>query len=122
MRSMGTDDQHAPAARIRAARAYADLSQPGLAALVGVSAATIKRLERGYRATVIDDADLDRIADACGVPRAFMREGFQDGPLELTERQLARMTETIEAAIAQFRDGRDGGGATAAPVPRRRGN
>jgi transcriptional regulator with XRE-family HTH domain len=64
----------ARAARIRAARAYADLSQADFATELGVSVVTIKRMERGTRETSLDD--LHRLADLCKVPRRYMEDGW----------------------------------------------
>jgi transcriptional regulator with XRE-family HTH domain len=62
------------AARIRAARAYADLTQAELADGIGVTARTIKRRERGYGRP--RRGDLLAIAVVCGVPEAFLINGF----------------------------------------------
>jgi transcriptional regulator with XRE-family HTH domain len=60
--------------RIRAARAYADIKQPHLAAQLGVSRDTVYRLEKGgrqLRPLENEEALLERIADLCGLPAAF---------------------------------------------------
>jgi transcriptional regulator with XRE-family HTH domain len=67
-------ERQARAARIRAARSFADLDQATFAQALGVSVATVKRYERGTR-----DVSLDicyQLADMCGVPRSFMDHGF----------------------------------------------
>lgn len=51
--------------RIRAARAYAALTQRDLAAAVGVSVSTVSLWERGRRAP--SSRRVTAIADACGV-------------------------------------------------------
>ena len=94
-------------ARVRAARAYADLTQEQLAERLGVNVQTIKRREmhpgdelyqppkRGERLA---------IAVICGVPPAFMEDGFGGyGPDELvdTVTQLAGQVEQIQTLLLQ---------------------
>jgi transcriptional regulator with XRE-family HTH domain len=69
------------AARARAARAFADLGQSEVADKLGVSHITVKRIERATKDISIDE--LHAIADVCGVPHAFMDDGFQTIPKEL---------------------------------------
>lgn len=61
-------------ARIRAARAYANLSQPDLADAIGMSLPTYKRAELGNRP--VSTAELLSIARACEVPPSFLTGGF----------------------------------------------
>lgn len=63
------------AARLRAARAYADMSRADMAKALGLSETTVKRMEGGQRRLTSDD--LETIARVCGVPLAFLLEGFQ---------------------------------------------
>jgi transcriptional regulator with XRE-family HTH domain len=73
------------AARIRAARAYAGLTQDELAARLGVVPQTIKRREAGT--TAPRRGELLAIAAACQVPAAFLEHGFGDvRPSEIVER------------------------------------
>lgn len=107
------------AARIRAARAYADLDQPTIAQTLGVSTVTVKRMERGQREIKLED--LHAIAEVCGVPVEFMTEGFEAAALppdtrqviaaiehgfeQMTERLSTTTAEAIAAsAVAQIRD------------------
>jgi transcriptional regulator with XRE-family HTH domain len=92
----------ARAARIRAARAFADLDQAAFAKELGVSVVTIKRMERGARDTSLDE--LHKLADLCGVPREFMAEGFAYG----SSAQSAVVDELHElrAAFLQALDSR----------------
>lgn len=68
----------AAAARIRAARGYAGMTQPGLAEKLGLSLATIKRIESAARPLSIEE--LLRIGAACHVPPDFMLHGFENMP------------------------------------------
>lgn len=83
------------AARARAARAFADLSQSEVAERLGVSHITVKRMERATKDISIDE--LHAIADVCGVPHAFMDEGFQTIPTEL--RALHGRFDRLEAVL-----------------------
>jgi transcriptional regulator with XRE-family HTH domain len=62
------------AARYRAARAFADLSQEELAARLGVDSQTIKRREAGNKDP--KKAELIAVAAVCGVPLEFMEHGW----------------------------------------------
>lgn len=87
-------------ARIRAARAYAAMSQPQLGAVLGVSAATVKRMEVGSRATTPEE--LLMIAQTCRVPRAFFADGFVDGDLNLTPSMRAELQAVVTAAVDDY--------------------
>lgn len=58
--------------RIRAARAYAHLSQMELARMVGINQTSISELERGYSASSRHTA---AIARACGVNEIWLERG-----------------------------------------------
>lgn len=80
------------AARIRAARAYAGLTQEQLAAELDVDTQTIKRREAGSH----DPKRGERMAIAaiCGVPPEFMEHGFG------AERdEIAARLDRIEAVL-----------------------
>lgn len=62
------------AARVRAARGYAGLQAKELAAQLNISVETMSRIENGHRAPSLEERQ--RIAEICGVPPAFMEEGF----------------------------------------------
>lgn len=88
----------ARASRIRAARAFADFDQAAIAHLLGVSVITVKRMERGTRDISLDE--LHKIADYCGIPRAFMESGFsKDGE---RERQAEMVTTFMDALDQRF--------------------
>jgi transcriptional regulator with XRE-family HTH domain len=63
------------AARIRAARAYADLTRRELAEQLGVSESTIQRREHGQQPDPRRQ-ELMAIAQVCSVPLAFLEHGF----------------------------------------------
>jgi transcriptional regulator with XRE-family HTH domain len=68
-------------ARIRAARAFAGLTQDQLAEMLGVDTNTIKRRESGTN--LPKRGELLAIATITGVPISFMEHGFGDpGPEE----------------------------------------
>lgn len=60
--------------RIRAARSYAGLSQRELGEALGIDEQTIKRREADKQAP--KDGELMAIAQICGVPLGFLRQGF----------------------------------------------
>jgi transcriptional regulator with XRE-family HTH domain len=62
------------AARIRAVRNYIDITQHELADRIGVSLATMKRIESGSRPISSDELLL--IGDACQAPPEFMLHGY----------------------------------------------
>lgn len=62
------------AARVRAARAHADLDQTALGEALGKSVYTVKRLERGLRD--VSDDELEVIARVTDVPVGFLIAGF----------------------------------------------
>jgi transcriptional regulator with XRE-family HTH domain len=86
------------AARIRAARGYADLTQEQLADRLGVDRQTIKRRElgpghKGYKEP--KKGERLAIAQICGVPVKFMEEGFGgEARSEISER-LAELQEEL---------------------------
>jgi transcriptional regulator with XRE-family HTH domain len=90
-------ERQARAARIRAARNFADLDQATFAEALGVSVATVKRYERGTRDVSLDICYL--LADMCGVPRAFMEHGFESTAPPATADVVLRAQETIVAVI-----------------------
>src|SRR5262245_30620597 len=87
----------ARAARIRVARSYADLDQAAFAKALGVSVVTVKRIERGNRDISLDD--MFRLADMCGVPRAFMERGFEGAATPATSDEVLKVKDEIVATI-----------------------
>lgn len=86
------------AARIRAAHGYSDLRREDLGAAIGLSLRHLGRLEAG-QATA--DRELrERIANACGVPPAFMEVGF--APLTDPITDADRRIYLIEQKIAEI--------------------
>jgi len=72
--------------RIKAARILAGMSQPELAAKLGVGEQTVKRRE--YGTAPVSTEALMALAQATGVPLAWIVEGFSDEqvnqPLDVT--------------------------------------
>jgi transcriptional regulator with XRE-family HTH domain len=83
--------------RIRAARAYARLSQPELANRLGVGRSTLVRIELEQRGLkdFEQHAILDSIAKICGLPPAFFTADFKR--LERPPRH--RQEPDLQAAI-----------------------
>lgn len=79
--------------RLRAARAFANLSQQELADQLGISIGTVKRRELGD--ATLNNQALLATAQACGVPFAFLVEGFSD------EQINASMAEVLARAELQ---------------------
>lgn len=81
------------AARIRAARAYAGLSQQQLAKRLGVTVGTIERREGGKLPPKY--GELVAIAAICEVPPAFMEHGF-------AESREAEIVDRLEGLAERF--------------------
>jgi len=77
------------AARVRAARAYADIDQAHVAERLDVSVMTVKRIERGQREITIDELHL--LADLTGFPRDWMEHGFAGTTSLDAEEMVERM-------------------------------
>jgi transcriptional regulator with XRE-family HTH domain len=96
LEGVAVPDAPAPvyAARYRAARGFADLTQPELAEKLGVDAQTIKRRESGAKGP--KKGERMAVAAICGVPFEFMEDGW--GALEPSEIRalLDRQTELLE--------------------------
>lgn len=91
--------------RIRAARAWADLSQDELAAQLGVDVQWVKRREGGSQGS--KDVDLIAIASVCDVPLDFLRHGFPtqagggEAQFDRIEQALAGLVQREEKAKEQ---------------------
>jgi transcriptional regulator with XRE-family HTH domain len=87
------------AARVRAARAFAGLTQDQLAERLGVDTNTIKRREAGTQHP--KRGELLAIAAVTGVPESFMEHGFgEPAASEILER-LGRIEAALEPSRAQ---------------------
>lgn len=88
-------------ARIRAARAYAGHSQGSLAAALGMSRTTYKRLERGTRLPSMDEQHV--IAETCGVPLDFLVVGFaaESERRDLLIALLRSLDDRFDAMVAE---------------------
>lgn len=97
-------DQEQIAANIRAARAWADLSQTAIAEALGFrSTIVVKQLEGGLREA--SDDELDAIADACGVPLWFLHHGPQLAAADPSQQaQIAALEDGYRAQIAALQD------------------
>lgn len=100
------------AARVRAARGYADLRQPVLAHVLATSTETYGRIEAGTRPPSVDD--LDRLAAATGVPRAFFDQGFAAAG-DAEGRDVESRLAALEAQV-RLLSRRVGTGAPAPPA------
>jgi hypothetical protein len=93
------------AARVRAALAYANikLTDKGSPVKVGsISQATMARIISPTNPRGASVEELWAIADACGVPRSFMEEGFAplERPVSDVERRLYELEERLETRLA----------------------
>lgn len=79
------------APRVRAALAYGGFEYREAAAETGLSYDTIKRLAAKKNPRGASTDELWAIADACGVPRAFMEHGFA------TDKDGRTVEERLEA-------------------------
>ena len=64
--------------RVRVAWTYSGLSQPELAKRTGIKVRTLGGYLAESKPQIPDYETRARIADACGVPRSFMEEGFSE--------------------------------------------
>lgn len=77
------------ARKVRAARGWANLSQPELAEKLELSVASVRRIEQEHRD--VTTAELIRISEICGVPRNFMLYGWRsDGKSSNVHREEAQ--------------------------------
>lgn len=72
----GLTEPRETACRVKAARAYAELTREQLVARTGLAPKTLKLIEEGKRQSTTRE-ELLKIARACGVPDEFMEIGFQ---------------------------------------------
>jgi transcriptional regulator with XRE-family HTH domain len=86
------------ARRIRIARAWAGLSRDELAARLGVSSATVERMETGQRPVTVDE--LVAVGAICKVPEAFMLEGWAALEREANSRAREAKFERALGALA----------------------
>lgn len=84
------------AARVRAARGYADLKQPDLAKVLAMSVESYGRIESGRRSP--NDRELDLIAATTKVPRPFLDSGFATQATTGLEQRLA----ALEAQVSRL--------------------
>lgn len=92
-----TPDSTDAAARVRAARAYRNFTQKELAEGIGVSVATMKRIEDGSRP--MSTEDLIAVANACGIPTGFMLRGMEAFAIEPDLSLIAEKIREMEAEM-----------------------
>lgn len=89
-------------ARIRAAVHYSGRQQGPIAKAVGISPSTLGRWMAGSKeGRQPGEADLAKLADACDVPLAFLRYGFDEPTLEEATELRFR---ALEIQLAELRD------------------
>jgi transcriptional regulator with XRE-family HTH domain len=91
--------------RIRAARGYASLNQPELAALLQVSEGYIRQVEGGKQLKPVNARGLiERVAEVCELPAAFFTADFDqlDPQYRPPEDQLASLEATIRELMGQL--------------------
>lgn len=95
------DGRVSAARRVRAARAWANMSQPQLAKLLDMSLASLRRVEQESRD--VTTAELIHIGEVCSVPRKFMLYGWTEPGKSTAQSQadalegiIADMTNRIE--------------------------
>lgn len=84
------------ASRVRAARAWANLSQPELARTLDISLSGLRRIEQESRD--VTTPELLQIGEVCGVPRRFMLFGWSE-PGKANAQTQAEALEGILADI-----------------------
>ena len=113
MPARNTDGRVNTARRVRAARAWANMSQPELARLLEMSLSSLRRIEQEARDVTTNE--LLHIGEVCNVPRNFMLFGWsergkstQQSQADALEGIITDMTKRIERheklhALAQER-------------------
>lgn len=88
-------------ARIRAAVAYSGLQQGEIANAIGVSKSALARWMAGSsEGRAADDADLAKLAVACGVPLIFLELGFQEpSPDEVVDLRFRALEAKVDQLI-----------------------
>ena len=84
--------QHAR--RVRAARGWANLTQPELATQLDMSVASVRRIEQENRDVSV--AELGHIAKVCDVPEGFMLHGWGEATADTLDGIIADMSRRIE--------------------------
>jgi transcriptional regulator with XRE-family HTH domain len=82
------------ARRVRAARGWANLTQPELAQQLDMSVASVRRIEQENRDVSV--AELTHIARVCDVPESFMLHGWGEASTDTLEAIIADMSRRVE--------------------------
>lgn len=96
-------------ARVRAAWGYSGLTYRELAERTAINEATLRGYLRKSKPNAPSVGDAFRIADACGVPRSFMEQGFrEDAPapeerLEAVEHQMQTISRQVRDLAERLR-------------------
>ena len=97
-------DPNEVARRTRAALAYANLDVKRSPEVTGISYATMQRIVSPTSPRGASLEQLWAIADATGVPRAFMEHGFETMSDRPADEELAARVDQIERAQRDMRD------------------
>jgi transcriptional regulator with XRE-family HTH domain len=90
------------ARRVRAARGWANLTQPELAKQLDMSVASVRRIEQENRDVSV--AELSHIARVCNVPESFMLHGWGEASTDTLDGIIADMSRRIERHEKMHRD------------------
>lgn len=90
------------AARVRAAATYASKEYKDIAAATGIGESTILRIASPSKPRGAKLEELWLIADACGVPRAFMEEGFAPLSPNGLRDEVAQLREQVAVLQADL--------------------
>ncbi len=89
--------------RARAAWSFSGKSQQQLAQETGLTYGRIRALLATSNTTEVALDELHKIADACGVPRAFMENGFGESAGVVTPADLDALRAELSAQISALR-------------------
>lgn len=95
------------AARVRAARGFADMTQQELADALGVEVQTIKRREKPPSQRGSQEPKKGErlaIAQICGVPPAFMEDGFRGQARSEMAEMLTETVDTVRELLVRERE------------------
>lgn len=91
------------AKRVRAARAYAEITQEDMASRLGLSTVTYKRIEAAKRELTLDE--VARISEITLMPLDFFTKDLQElGQTAEHQQQLESMREELKALVDRLGD------------------
>jgi transcriptional regulator with XRE-family HTH domain len=95
-------------ARLRAARCYAGLTQNQLADKIGVDRKTVIDVEKGRPRDSLSPSAMQRLAEVCDVPVAFLVAGWEAPPaLREAVRRLSLRVDQLEREVSLGKAERD---------------